>query len=216
MPTAGFDWIPTLPAICTDWWSTDRPPAEPKTLTTITTWKHSGKDVEWNGQVWRWSKHHEFLKFKDLPSRASLPLELAVGGISEAELETLAEHRWRTVPAGDLNTIEKYRDYIWNSAGEFTVAKEQYVAPRTGWFSDRSATFLASGRPVVTQDTAFGHALPVGEGLFAFSTTDEAAAAIDEIAGDYERHSRAAREIAEEYFAADRVLSRSLSAMGFC
>jgi glycosyltransferase involved in cell wall biosynthesis len=94
------------------------------------------------------------------------------------------------------------------------VAKEQYVAPRSGWFSDRSACYLAAGRPVVTQDTGFGKFVPTGEGLFAYSTTEEAVAAIEAIAADYERHSAAAREIAREYFDAQRLLQRMLAEIG--
>jgi hypothetical protein len=110
--------------------------------------------------------------------------------------------------------LDDYRRYIFGSRGEFTVAKDQNVRLRSGWFSDRSATYLAAGRPVITQDTGFGNILPVGEGLFAFSTLSEIVAAVDCINGDYQRHSRAAAAIAREYFSHDRVLPRMLAHAG--
>jgi hypothetical protein len=100
------------------------------------------------------------------------------------------------------------------SRGEFTVAKEQYVRLHTGWFSDRSACYLAAGRPVITQDTGFGKYLPTGRGLFSFTTMEEILAALDAVNSDYERHARAARAIAEEYFAADAVVGRLLEGLG--
>jgi hypothetical protein len=109
--------------------------------------------------------------------------------------------------------LDAYRSYIRQSRGEFTVAKDQNVRLRSGWFSDRSATYLAAGRPVITQDTAFGNVLPVGEGLFAFSTMDEIVAAVDAIQSDYGRHSRAATDIARCCFGSDLVLRRMLNAV---
>jgi hypothetical protein len=110
--------------------------------------------------------------------------------------------------------IGPYRDYLRASPAEFTVAKDQNVRLRSGWFSDRTACYLAAGRPAVTQDTAFGSVLPVGEGLFAFTTIDEAVAAIEAIESDYPRHARAAAELAREHFAAEQVLGRMLAAAG--
>ena len=107
-----------------------------------------------------------------------------------------------------------YRDYIQRSRGEFTVARDQYVRPRTGWFSDRSACYLAAGRPVITQDTGFGKFIPTGRGLFAFTTMDDVLAAVDAIESDYDGHCRAAREIAEEYFGAERVVGSLMSRAG--
>ena len=110
--------------------------------------------------------------------------------------------------------IFSYRDYILGLRGEFTVAKDQYVRLRSGWFSDRSACFLAAGRPVITQDTGFGKFLPTGEGLFPFTTMEDIVAALDIINHDYEKHSRAARSIACEYFAAEKVLKKMLDDIG--
>ena len=107
-----------------------------------------------------------------------------------------------------------YRDYIQRSRGEFTVARDQYVRPRTGWFSDRTACYLAAGRPVITQDTGFGKFMPTGRGLFPFTTMDDVLAAIDAIESDYDGHCRAAQEIAEEYFGAERVVGSLLTRAG--
>ena len=100
----------------------------------------------------------------------------------------LESHGWHVVHALDFSVgVDSYRDYIGSSLGEFTVAKDQNVRLRSGWFSDRSATYLAAGRPVVTQDTGFGNVLPTGDGLFAFTTVDDAVEAMARINGDYER-----------------------------
>jgi hypothetical protein len=122
---------------------------------------------------------------------------------------------WRVRPALDLSKdIDLYRQYLGRSKGEFTVAKDQNIRLRSGWFSDRSATYLAAGRPVITQDTGFGSYLPTGEGLFSFSTTDEILAATENINADYERHSRAALALARDYFNYDVVLGRLLEEVG--
>lgn len=215
VPTGRFDYRTTRQPIVLDWWagggSAEADPAAP--LTTIGSWRQSGKDVEWRGETYTWSKHHEFLKFIDLPSRVGVPLELALAFDDPAPIPMLESAGWRVVDAIALSRwIEPYRAYIQHSRGEFTVAKDQNVRLRSGWFSDRSASYLAAGRPVVTQDTGFGVALPTGEGLFAFRSTDEAIAAIEAVAAEPERHRRAAREIAADYFRAETVLGDLLSA----
>jgi hypothetical protein len=211
VPLGSYRWRPTRPPVVLDWWASGNGPAR-EALTTIGNWRHEGKDVVWDGQRWHWSKDREFRRFRSLPSSSALPLELALGSIDDDEKDGLRSDGWNV--ADSIGDPREYRDYIVDSAGEFTVAKEQYVAPRSGWFSDRSACYLAAGRPVVTQDTGFGKFVPTGEGLFAYSTTEEAAAAIEAIAGDYERHSAAAREIAREYFDAQRLLERMLAEIG--
>jgi Glycosyl transferases group 1 len=211
VPLGPYRWLPTRPPVVLDWWTSANGPAR-QALTTIANWRHEGKDVVWEGHRWHWSKDREFRRFQSLPSVAAMPLELALGSIGEDEVEGLRHDGWNVTDS--IGDPLRYRDYIVDSAGEFTVAKEQYVAPRSGWFSDRSACYLAAGRPVVTQDTGFGKFIPTGEGLFAYSSADEAAAAIEAIAGDYERHSAAAREIAREHFDAQRLLERMLAEIG--
>jgi hypothetical protein len=127
----------------------------------------------------------------------------------------LEAHGWHLLDAHQFTTDPwPYREYVRQSAGEFTVAKDQNVRLRSGWFSERSACYLAAGRPVIAQDTAFGKVLPTGEGLFAFNTLDEIQAAFDAICSDYARHSRAARELGAEYFRAETVLARLLEDLG--
>jgi hypothetical protein len=214
VPVERFQWQPTRPPICLDWWATSAPPAADAGLTTVANWKHTGKDIVWQGETYYWSKHLEFQHFINLPSHSALPLELAIGGVSDAERADMRRHGWRVVPSVRLAEPSAYREYICASRGEFTVAKDQNIRLRSGWFSDRSACYLAAGRPVITQDTGFGNVIPTGAGLFAFRTEDEALAAIATVAHDYERQSHAARCIAQEYFAAECVLGDVLRRIG--
>src|SRR5439155_9617198 len=131
------------------------------------------------------SKHHEFLKFLDLPARTGQLFELALSSYTDADRELLESHGWRVRPALDFSDdLDAYRSYIGGSRAEFTVAKDQNVRLRSGWFSDRSATYLAAGRPVVTQETGFSNVLPTGRGLFGFSTVDEIVGAVEAINAD--------------------------------
>ena len=234
VPKGSVDYHLTRQPIVMEWWKT--PPAAPTDVaaapfTTVANWRQSGKDLVWNGETYTWSKHYGFLKLIDLPRRTRQPLELALslqghqqdGGSGwvpaheeDAEaIRLLTSHGWRITDAMSLSKdILPYRDYIMQSRGEFTVAKEQYARSRSGWFSDRSACYLAAGRPVVTQDTAFGEFLPVGEGLFAFDNMEQVLAAFTAINSDYERHSRAARAIAEEYFRVETVLTKLIQEAG--
>jgi hypothetical protein len=180
-------------------------------FTTIGNWCQSDKDIEWNGEVYRWSKHHEFLKCIDLPSRIRQPLELTLARGDQDAIRRLNWHGWSVRDAMTLSgDFLAYRQYIERSRGEFTVAKDQNIRLRSGWFSDRSACYLAAGRPVITQDTGFGNVLPVGNGLFSFRTVEDIVAAFDRIHEDYDRHSQAAKDIAREYFSAKHVLGSLL------
>jgi hypothetical protein len=180
---------------------------------TITTWRNKGKDRVYKGETYFWTKHIEFERYIDLPSHRPQHFELAVSNGADA-LPLLARKGWHTASGAAVSrTLESYRDYIVNATAEFTVARDQYVRPRTGWFSDRSACFLAAGRPVITQETGFSDVLPTGRGLFGFSCMDDILAAVDIIESDPVGQSRAAREIAREYFAADRVIPPLLDAL---
>lgn len=134
----------------------------------------------------------------------------------QKDREKLCSHGWKLVPPLEmsLDIFGAFPEYFRQSRAEFTVAKDQNVRLRSGWFSERAALYLASGKPVVTQDTGFSNILPTGEGLFGFSTMDEAISASDAINSDYRRHCFAARAIAEEYFEAEKVASRLLSDIG--
>ena len=209
-----FAFQPTRQPVVLDFWrGLDQPPGD--RFTTIGNWKQLWREIRLGGVTYSWSKHLEFLKFLDLPARTGAGFELALAGCEGAERRELEQHGWTVREALPLSQdTDVYRNYIRESRGEFTVAKDQNVRLHTGWFSDRSATYLAAGRPVITQDTGFGEVLPTGEGLFAFSTLDEAVGAVEEIDSDYPRHSRAATEIAREHFDAERVLGSLLERVG--
>lgn len=209
-----FDFQPTRQPVVIDFWRTAEPPGRSE-LTTVASWRQPWRNLTLDGEVYYWSKDREFLKFLDLPGRTGRRFELALSSYQPEDRGLLEATGWGVRDAAPLsNDFEAYRDYVAGSRGEFTVAKDQNVRLRTGWFSDRSATYLAAGRPVITQDTGFGSALPAGEGLFAFSTVDDAVAALEALDSDYARHSRAAARIANEYFDAERVLTRLLDTVG--
>jgi hypothetical protein len=223
VPLGHFDYYPTRQPVVLDWWtpaanaprSGTGPVPDSGRYTTIASWQHSGRDIEWSGDSYLWSKRQEFLKVIELPRRIRRPLELALACDDDEAKELLRTHGWRIVDPTPLsNDMLAYRDYIQGSSGEFTVAKDQYVRPRSGWFSDRSVCYLAAGKPVIMQDTGFGNILPTGRGLFPFQTIDQAIDAFEQISADYDGHSRAAREIAAEFFAAEKVLGRVLERVG--
>lgn len=209
-----FHFKPTRQPVIMDFWAPKSNGVRPR-FTTVGNWRQNWRTVQLNGETYSWSKHHEFLKFIDLPKRTSHVIELALGNLTEDDRRMLESYGWNVRAATDFSMdVDAYRDYIAGSTGEFTVAKDQNVRLRTGWFSDRSATYLASGRPVITQETGFSNIFPVGEGLFAFSTMEEAVEAIEYITADYERQSRAAISLAREYFAHDVVLGKLLRDIG--
>jgi hypothetical protein len=213
VPVERFSWLPTRQPVIVDLWRHTHS-AKGAPYTTITTWHNTGKDVTYRGERYYWTKDREFEKFLDLPKRRSESFELAVG-VDDALRQRLLDNGWRQRRSIDLSaSVTGYRDYIQRSRGEFTVARDQYVRPRTGWFSDRSACYLAAGRPVITEDTGFGKFIPTGRGLFAFTTMDDVLAAIDAIESDYEGHCRAARELAEAYFGGEQVVESLMSRAG--
>ena len=214
VPIVRYNWIPTRPPVCVDWWSSASGMEVEKKFTTVANWKNRVDGVVWNNRAYHWRKDYEFQKMLDIPAEIPWEMELALVGIDADQQQLVRDHGWKILSAETLSEPDRYRQYICSSAAEFTVAKEQYAALRSGWFSDRSACYLAAGRPVVMQDTAFGNTIPTGQGLFAFSTKEEAVRAVQSIISDYEGHSRAALEIAREYFAADRVIGNLLTRIG--
>ncbi len=214
VPLCGIPWRPTRPPVAPDLW----PQAEgmPPCFTTIATWENKGKDIEFDGSRYVWSKHVNFLRFLDLPRRRPQTcFELAMTPPDEEVGRTVAGAGWALVDPGPISAdMADYRDFIAGSRGEFTVAKDIYVRPNSGWFSDRSVCYLAAGRPVVTMRTGFSKFYPVGEGLFEFADHEEALRSIDAIAADYPRHARAARALAHEYFAADKVIGALMAEVG--
>jgi ABC-type multidrug transport system fused ATPase/permease subunit len=208
-----YSFIPSPPPVVLDFWENAIDPSGP--FTTVGNWRQAYRDVQFRDRVYRWSKHQQFAKILDLPMRTQARVELALGSYDGRDRLLLAEHGWRVRPGFELSKDpDAYRDYIVGSAGEISAAKEQNVHFRTGWFSERSATYLAAGRPVILQDTGFGAALPTGAGLFAFADLDEAVEAVTAVQEDPARHRRAAGELAREYLSHEVVLGDMLDHVG--
>lgn len=210
-PLAGIRWGHVFHPVKAEVFS-QKKPVTGAAFSTIMNWR-SHDPIEYQGKIYG-QKDAEFLKFLDLPRRVSVPMEVALSG-KDAPLETLREYGW-SVNNGQkvTQTFDSFRDYLTASKGEFSICKNVFVANRTGWFSDKSGAYLASGRPVVLQDTGFSKHLPCGQGLFAVNTAEEAAEAIQEIESNYERHSKAARAIACEYLDATKVMKQLLDELG--
>jgi hypothetical protein len=204
VPADGFPWMPTRQPIILDSWPVVKPKPDAK-FTTIMAWDSYGIE-EYNGLRLA-MKSESFEPYFDLPTRVNAPLELALGS-EQAPREELRSQGWSLVNPIDL-TVDpwRYRTYIQGSKAEFTIAKHGYVITQPGWFSERSAAYLASGRPVLTQATGFSNWMPTGEGLLEFSSPAEAAERIDDINSRYELHCRAARALAEEFFDSGKVLA---------
>jgi hypothetical protein len=206
VPLEPYGWIPTRQPIVLDKFESASLPVGDRrhVLTTIASWAPSDRDPVVRG-VRYGGKRVELERFIDLPSRSALPLELALSGA--APVERLRAHGWRVVNGQQVSRDPwDYQRYLARSLGECSVAKHAYVASRSGWFSCRSACYLALGVPVVVQDTGFERVVPAGRGVLAFSTPDEARDAILQLARDPEGHASAARAIAHEYFGSDVVL----------
>jgi hypothetical protein len=210
-PTAGRRWRHIFHPVAVDLFA-DQPIDDEATFTTIMNWQ-AHEPIEFNGATYG-QKDAEFSKFIDLPGRVRASFELAIAG-RHVPVERLREAGWRLCDAHAVTrSFDSYQRYLGASLGEFAVSKQVFVATTSGWFSDRSAAYLASGRPVVLQETGFSDHLPCGEGLFAVATVDEAAAAIEAIRTHPERHSRRAREIAAEHLNAAKVLGAFLDELG--
>jgi hypothetical protein len=209
IPTCGLEWMTSPHPIPLGQWPLTEPGGK---FTSVGSWRGPYDPVEYEGRRFG-LRAHELRRLIRLPSLVKPAIELAleIDSADGADLEALRENCWGladpTVVAADPDT---YRRYVQGSLGELMVAKEMYVAARSGWFSERSIAYLASGKPVVALDTGFSERYPTGEGLIAFSDAEGARAGIEEVCGNWERHSAAAREIAAEHFEAKRVLARLL------
>jgi len=242
VPAAGFRWIPTRQPIVLEWWETatrSKPAAGgqvdgalPETAEMLRQSEHDSKNIrdvfttvmnwvsykgcEYNGETWG-QKDVEFMRFIDLPQKTRQKFEIAMGmgpGMKRPT-ELLQQKGWQIIePSEHLPDPWKYRDYLRDSKGEWSVAKQGYVKSRSGWFSCRSACYLALGRPCVLQDTGWSAHYPTGHGLFAFRTMEEAIGGIDAINADYAAQSRAARQLAERMFDAREVLGQMLEQVG--
>lgn len=232
VPAAGRRWQPVLPPVVLDDWPVVDG-ADPGRFTTVSTWRgRSFGSLEHKGRTFG-LKADELLRMVELPRLLPYDFEIALNlwapepmpaagdypprraAELSREIDRLLRCGWRLVdPRAVAGDPFAYRRYVQASGAEFSVAKGIYVETASGWFSDRTATYLASGKPALVQDSGFGGALPVGEGLVAFRTLEEAVAGAERIVGDYESHSRAARSIAEQYLDSDRVLGRFVDALG--
>jgi hypothetical protein len=218
VPTAGIEWIPTLPPVLLDEWPLAAAPREPLAFTTVATWRSPYGTLRIDGREMS-LKHHQFRRFAALPDRVEgvdFELALDIHPGDAADLELLRSHGWQVVePRRVAGTPQAFRDYVRRSGAEFSVAQGVYVEACTGWFSDRTAAYLAAGRPAVIQDTGFE--TPSGPdgsearpGVVAFDDLDTAAAAVEEVRDSYPERSASARRFADRHLDSDRVLGRVL------
>jgi hypothetical protein len=219
VPVNGFQFVPTRQPVVLDFWPPPpwfpSPPPHGLRFTTIANWETTHKDIVFDGETYTWSKSREFMKLLEVPGRAGVKIELALALDDVQTIEMLRQSGFDVRRARALSDDPgAYRWFITNSGGEFTAAKDQNVRMRSGWFSDRTATYLATGRPAVVQDTGLDGVLPTGEGLLSFRDAEQASESLQRVAADYVRHSRAAREIAATYFQAEAVLGRLLAGAG--
>jgi hypothetical protein len=217
IPTAGIDWLPTVPPIVSEIWQVREPGRAAKAnggtlddaFTTVANWSSYGA-VTYRGERYG-QKDEEFLRLLDLPSHTRARLELALSGASSEERARLRGAGWSVRNASEVSAgMPTYQAYIAGSRGEFSAAKHAYVKTRSGWFSDRSVCYLAAGRPVVLQDTGFSDWLPTGRGIVAFTSTRDAADCLERVAEEYPEHCRAAVEVVTQVFNYDVVLPQLL------
>jgi hypothetical protein len=215
IPTCGLDWKAVRPPVVLDEWPV-ADGGEPDRYTTVGAWRGAFGPVSYDGHTYS-LKVHQFRKVLDLPQRTPQRFEIAldIHPGDDRDRHALEQSGWtlvdpRTVVPGPL----EFRDYVQGSGAEFSVAQGIYVETNSGWFSDRTVRYLASGRPVVVQDTGFSGNLPCGDGLLPFSDLDEAVARVQEVAADYEHHRARARAVAESHFDSDIVLARFLEEAG--
>ncbi len=215
VPTNGIPWRPVRQPVDLDLWPA-RPAVSPDRFTTVASWRGAYGTLEHSGRTYG-TQAHELRRLLPLPLHVPATFELALD-IHPADGKdgaALQEHGWRLVdPGAAAGSPADFRRYVQGSGAEFSVAQGVYVHTGSGWFSDRTVRYLTSGRPALVQDTGFSRNLPVGEGLLAFSSLEEAVAGAEALLGDYERHSTAARALAEQWFSSDRVLGRLCEEVG--
>ena len=214
IPACGNDWIPTLPPVVLSHWPVAEH-VERDAFTTVGNLRGYGS-ITHDGQFYG-QKVHSLRHLLSLPTRTDqrVLLAMTIHAQESSDLQALDAHGWHFVdPVEVAGTPEQYRRFVQGSKAELGVAKSGYVVSKSGWFSDRSACYLASGRPVLAQDTGFGDVLPTGEGLLVFTDVESAVEGIDAIIGDYEQHRRAARRLAEEHLDSRKVLTRLLECVG--
>lgn len=215
IPTSGIDWRPVRQPVVLEQWPVSRL-GSPDHFTTVASWRGPYGPIQ-QGDIRFGPKAHEFRKFVDLPQRAPGTFEilLEIHPADDHDLRSLRCHGWQIVdPKSVVPDPFAFRQYVQSSGAEFSVAQGMYIQTQSGWFSDRSVRYLASGKPTLVQDTGFSQNLPTGEGLLTFCTQDEAVARVKEVLSDYERHCRAARDLACGYFAPEKALGGLLEVIG--
>ena len=214
--TNGLPWRTVRQPVVLEAWPVT-PAADKRRFTTVASWRGAYGRVEYAGRSYG-LKAHEFRKIATLPTRAPdhrFEIALAIHPAEIADRALLTTNGWQLAePRREAGTPQAFRRYVQGSGGELSSAQGIYVETNSGWFSDRSVRYLASGRPVIVQDTGFSRRLPVGEGLFAYRDQAGILEALEAIDRDYEANARAAREVAETHFDSDRVLSRLLEEAG--
>ncbi len=209
IPTSGILWRPTRQPVLLEHWPTQ--PAGPSSgFTTVASWRGPYGPVQLGGET-RGGKAQEFRRFLGLPAQTRCRFEIAlqIDSADHKDLDLLKAAGWRLVdPRKEVPDPDAFRRYVQRSRAEFSVAQGAYVHSNSGWFSDRSVRYLASGRPVVLQDTGYSSHYPTGEGLHAFKTLAEATAAVQAVQQDYAGQCQRARELAETFFDSRRVLTR--------
>jgi hypothetical protein len=217
IPDGGLEWIPTLPPVLLDEWPVRPPPSGTPRLTTVATWRSPYGAPRIEGRTAS-LKHHAFRRLIELPERVEgvdFELALDIHDADSADREALEEHGWGLVePRQVAATPGAFRDYVVASTAEFSVAQGVYSETASGWFSDRTAAYLAAGRPAVVEDTALGEALPLADGLLRFSSLDDAVAGIEAVTSDRARHAAAAAALAARHLDSDLVLGRLLDRLG--
>ena len=207
IPIDGFSWLPTRQPVVMELWNNVGTQNNGK-WTTVMQWD-SYKTQRWKGKAYG-MKSKSFDEFIELPQKCSEKFELALGSNS-APNEMLTSFGWQIInPLLITKTPYSYQDYIKKSKGEWSVAKHGYVSANSGWFSERTLNYMASGKPVVVQETGFSEFLPVGEGLLSFSTKEEATEALLKVNTDYNKHCKTARQIVNDYFGSRSVLQSLL------
>jgi hypothetical protein len=217
IPTCGLHWVAMPQPVVLERWPVAPAPADEAPFTSIGAWRGPNGPVEYQGRTYG-LRAHEFRRFVELPGmcpteKFEMALDIHAGDAKDRE--ALLRNGWRLVePRAVAGSPEDYRNYVGRSRGEFMVPKQMYVATHSGLLSDRSAYYLASGRPVLARDTGLDGVFPLGEGLLTFTTPDEAADGVARVRADYPRHAKAARAVAEECFDSDKVLRRMLDQLG--
>lgn len=218
IPDDGLNWQPTVPPVVPDIWQDDSAGSLNSNsiagtpFTTIANWSAYGS-VDYEGESYG-QKDEEFLRVLQLPKYVAHRLQIALAGADTDVLELLNDNGWSLCDGSEVSrSLPTYKAYITRSRGEFSTAKNAYVKTKSGWFSDRTVSYLAAGRPVIIQDTGFSYQLPSDTGVVCFASMDEAISGIEKVNGDYEKHSNTAREIAQSVFGYQVVLPRILDAV---